>query len=55
VNDGKGEISIILVEVMKGKGKLTREEGLINKAVEQGRDSLRTIFPEDEETGESSL
>ena len=48
-------ISVVLVEVKKGKGKLTREEGLIKKAVEEGRISWRTIFLKDEETAESSL
>jgi predicted Holliday junction resolvase-like endonuclease len=54
--DDKGDtISVVLVEVKKGKGKLTREEGLIKKAVEEGRVSWRTIFLKDEETAESSL
>jgi predicted Holliday junction resolvase-like endonuclease len=34
--------------VKKGKGKLTREETLIKKAVEEGRVSWRTIFLKDE-------
>jgi predicted Holliday junction resolvase-like endonuclease len=56
VKDEKGDtISVVLVEVKKGKGRLTREEGLIRKAVEEGRVSWRTIFLKDEETGESSL
>ncbi len=56
VKDEKGDaISIVLVEVKKGKGRLTREEALIKKAVEEGRVSWRTIFLKDEETGESSL
>jgi predicted Holliday junction resolvase-like endonuclease len=43
--DDKGDtISVVLVEVKKGKGKLTREETLIKKAVEEGRVSWRTIF-----------
>ena len=46
----------MLVEVKKGKGRrLTREEGLIKKAVDEGRVSWRTIFLKDEETAESSL
>jgi len=36
------------------KGKLTREEGLIKKAVEEGRVSWRTVFLKDEETGQNS-
>jgi predicted Holliday junction resolvase-like endonuclease len=56
VKDEKGDtISIVLVEVKKGKGKLTREETLIKKAVEEGRVSWRTIFLKDEEMGEGSI
>jgi predicted Holliday junction resolvase-like endonuclease len=45
VKNEKGDtISVVLVEVKKGKGKLTREETLIKKAVEEGRVSWRTIF-----------
>lgn len=46
-------ISIVLVEIKKGKGKLTREETLIKNAVEEGRVSWRTIFLKDEEMRES--
>ena len=47
--DEKGdEISVVLVEVKKGKGKLTREESLIKKAVEEGRVSWRTIVLKDD-------
>ena len=47
--DDKGDaISIVLVEVKKGKGRLSREETLIKKAVEEGRVSWRTIFLKDE-------
>ena len=42
-------IRIVLVEVKKGKGRLTREEALIKKAVEEGRVSWRTVFLKDEE------
>jgi len=53
--DEKGDaISVVLVEVKKGKGKLTREETLIKKAVEEGRVSWRTIFLKDE-TGDSQI
>ena len=56
VKDERGEaISVVLVEVKKGKGKLTREEGLIKKAVEEGRVSWRTVFLKDEETGQNSV
>jgi predicted Holliday junction resolvase-like endonuclease len=48
--DEKGDaISVVLVEVKKGKGKLSREEILIKKAVEEGRVSWRTIFLKDDE------
>ena len=49
VKDEKDEtISVVLVEVKKGKGKLTREESLIKKAVEEGRVSWRTIILKDD-------
>jgi predicted Holliday junction resolvase-like endonuclease len=52
--DEKGDtISVVLVEVKKGKGKLTREETLIKKAVEEGRVSWRTIVLKDDEAGAS--
>jgi predicted Holliday junction resolvase-like endonuclease len=52
--DEKGDaISVVLVEVKKGKGKLTREESLIKKAVEEGRVSWRTIVLKDEISGDS--
>jgi predicted Holliday junction resolvase-like endonuclease len=54
VKDEKGDtISVVLVEVKKGKGKLTREESLIKKAVEEGRISWRTIVLKDEIAGDS--
>ena len=47
--DDKGDtISVVLVEVKKGKGRLTREEMLIKKAVEEGRVSWRTVLLKDE-------
>jgi predicted Holliday junction resolvase-like endonuclease len=47
--DGPGTvIDIVLVEVKKGKGRLTREELLIKKAVEEGRVSWKTILLKDE-------
>jgi len=50
--DGDGEeVAVVLVEVKKGKGRLTREEGLIRKAVEEGRVSWKTIFLKDETYG----
>jgi predicted Holliday junction resolvase-like endonuclease len=50
--DGGGDrISVVLVEVKKGKGRLTREEQLIRKAVEEGRISWKEIYLKDEEPG----
>jgi len=44
VKDENGDaISVVLVEEKKGKGKLTREETLIKRAVEEGRVSRKTI------------
>ena len=51
--DEKGDaISVVLVEVKKGKGKLSREESLIKKAVEEGRISWKTIILKDEDNQE---
>jgi len=47
-DDKGGMIGVVLVEVKKGKGRLTREEGLIKKAVEEGRVSWRTVVLKDE-------
>ncbi len=53
--DEKGDtISVVLVEVKKGKGKLSREETLIRKAVEEGRVSWQTIVLKDETGDEPS-
>jgi predicted Holliday junction resolvase-like endonuclease len=50
VKDEKGDaISVVLVEVKKGKGKLSREETLIKRAVEEGRISWKTIILKDED------
>jgi predicted Holliday junction resolvase-like endonuclease len=47
--DEKGDaISVVLVEVKKGKGKLSRVESLIKRAVEEGRVSWRTVVLLDE-------
>jgi predicted Holliday junction resolvase-like endonuclease len=47
--DENGEaISIVIVEIKQGKGRLSREEMLIKKAVEEGRVSWRTIFLKDD-------
>jgi len=55
VKDDKGDtISVVLVEVKKGKGKLSREEALIKKAVEEGRVSWQTIFLKDQ-TGDGQI
>ena len=51
--DEKGDtISVVLVEVKKGKGKLTRVESLIKGAVEEGRISWKTIILKDEDNQE---
>ncbi|HPD75592.1 MAG TPA: Holliday junction resolvase-like protein [Methanoregulaceae archaeon] len=50
-DDGGDLIGVVLVEVKKGKGKLTREESLIKKAVEEGRVSWRTVVLGDEGSG----
>lgn len=51
--DEKGDaVSVVLVEVKKGKGKLTREELLIKKAVEEGKVSWRTVVLGDATHGE---
>jgi predicted Holliday junction resolvase-like endonuclease len=50
--DERGDsISVVLVKVKKGKGRLTRKETLIKKAVEEGRVSWLTIFLKEEENG----
>jgi predicted Holliday junction resolvase-like endonuclease len=48
--DEKAEsISVVLVEVKKGKGRLSREENLFRTAVEEGRVSWRTVVLKDED------
>ena len=47
-DDGGDLISVVLVEVKKGKGRLTREETLIKKAVEEGRVSWQTVMLKDD-------
>jgi predicted Holliday junction resolvase-like endonuclease len=47
-DDGGDTVSVVLVEVKKGKGRLTREEALIKKAVEEGRVSWRTVMLKDD-------
>ena len=47
--DGNGTaIRVVIVEVKKGKGRLTREESLIKKAVEEGRVSWKTVVLSDD-------
>jgi predicted Holliday junction resolvase-like endonuclease len=47
--DEKGDlINVVLVEIKKGKGKLSREQKLIGKAVTEGRVSWKTVSLEDE-------
>ena len=53
--DDKGDsISVVLVEVKKGKGKLSREQSLIKKAVEEKRVSWQTVMLNDEAEGNDS-
>lgn len=50
--DGDGQsVGVVLVEVKQGKGKLTRGESLIKRAVEEGRVSWKTITIADEDAG----
>jgi len=53
-DEGGDSISVVLVEVKKGKGRLTREEGLIKRAVEEGRVSWQTVMVKDEDERERS-
>jgi predicted Holliday junction resolvase-like endonuclease len=46
-----GSVSVILVEVKRGKGKLTRGELLIKKAIEEGRVTWNTVVITDENAG----
>jgi len=48
-------VSVVLVEVKKGKGKLSREESLIKKAVGEGRVSWKTIVLADEPDGDGGV
>ena len=49
--DDKGDsVSVVLVEVKKGKGKLTRNEKLIEKAVNEGRVSWKTVTIKDDDS-----
>lgn len=41
-----GPVSVVLVEVKWGKGKLTRGESLVRKAVEEGRVAWKTVVME---------
>lgn len=47
-DDGGDAIGIVLVEVKKGKGKLSHEQVLIRNAVEAGKVSWRTVVLPDE-------
>jgi predicted Holliday junction resolvase-like endonuclease len=50
-DDKADRIDVVLVEIKRGKmAKLTREETLIKRAVEDGRVSWRTIIIPDDET-----
>jgi len=48
-DENEEKISIVLVEVKKGKSRLTREELLVKQAVEEGRVSWKTVFIPDPE------
>lgn len=48
-DNGGSEIRIVLVEIKKGTGRLSRTEALIKKAVEEGRVSWKTIVLKDDE------
>jgi len=50
-DEKQDSIRIVLVEVKKGKGKLSREEALIKKAAENGLVSWKTIMLGDEDAG----
>ena len=50
-----GSIDVVLVEVKKGKGKLSREQSLIKKAVEEGRVSWQTIVFGDDVAEEETV
>jgi len=43
-DDHADSVEVVLVEVKKGKGRLTRQELLIKKAVDEGRVSWNTIM-----------
>lgn len=50
--EGHGEeVSVVLVEVKQGKGRLTREESLIRRAVEEGRVSWKMVTIKNGDTG----
>jgi len=53
-DDGADSVAVVLVEVKKGKGRLTREELLIKKAVDEGRVSWKTVVLPDENDAEPS-
>ena len=44
-------IGVVLIEVKKGKGKLSREETLIKRAVDGGKGFVADDFLKDKETG----
>ena len=46
-DDGAEQLSVVLVEVKKGKGRLTREEQLVKAAVEEGRVAWKTVVVPD--------
>lgn len=50
--EGQGnEVSVVLVEVKQGTGKLTRGESLIRRAVEEGRVRWKMVTIKNEDAG----
>jgi predicted Holliday junction resolvase-like endonuclease len=50
--EGQGnEVSVVLVEVKQGTGKLTRGESLIRSAVEEGRVRWKMVTIKNEDAG----
>lgn len=53
-DDHADTVDVVLVEVKKGKGRLTRQELLIKKAVDEGRVSWKTVMlPDSCDDGEA--
>lgn len=48
-DNGGSDIRVVLLEIKKGSGRLSRTESLIQTAVEEGRVSWKTIVLKDDE------